>query len=134
MHKDIFDKHQKKPKKGGGFALKVPGRHKPDFPRLNVTCLSTRTNAPHFDQVSEELNEWIQFYCPKSVIFAILGLFWPLLSPWSPYNIFVNQRVSLFNLSKITTSCKMSDNFNGWPQRKIRTNRQTGLKTIVPLR
>ena len=76
---------------------------------------------PHFDQILEKLNGSIQSYCPKSVIFGYFAHFEAIF-------------VHFVNLSEVTTSCKISDNFNGWPWRKIRTNGRTGLETIDPLR
>ena len=81
---------------------------------------------PHFDQILEKLNGQIQSYCPKSVIFCYFCPFWGFFTPFDPLgpqrDFFKNPRMSLFNLSKVTNSCKISDNFNGWLRRKIRTN------------
>ena len=56
--------------------------------------------------------------------------FWGIFDPfWPPGGltrfIFKNRRMSLCNLAKVTTSCKISEKLNGWSRRKIRTNGRT---------
>ena len=49
---------------------------------------------------------------------------------WPPEGLtrffFKNRRMSLSNLTEVTTSCKISEKLNGWSRRKMRTNGWTG--------
>ena len=132
-----FGQTSEKAPKRGVFSPNSPwGTQTRFFSRVNVTCFITRTYVSTFWPSFRKI-KWtdVMLLSQKCHFWPFLWLFWPLLSPWALTSIFFkNRRMSLYNLSKVTTSCKISDNFIGWSRLKTWTDGQTGLKTIALFR
>ena len=114
----------------GILALKVPGEREVDFSEGKCYLFHNKNICLHI--LTKFQKNWMDGskVIVKKVSFwlflPILGLFDPFWAPRALTRFFFkNRRMSLFNLSEVTTSCKISDNFNGWPRRKIQTNGQT---------
>ena len=94
-------------------------------------------NVTYLTKIVEKLNGRIQLIVQKVSFLAIFAHFEAFLITFETQGplrdfFFKNRRMSFFNLSEVTTSCQITDNFNGWPRRKIWTNGRTGLKTSPP--
>ena len=67
--------------------------------------------SPHFDQISENWMDGSKVIVRKLLFFTIFGhfgAFYPFWALRALTTFFENRRMSLFNLSKVTTSCKIS--------------------------